>query len=209
MKLLSTTKTWSSWWRDRKIDWDKDYLQTWNHPHRNLIVRVLKTFNWGSLLEIGCGPGANLVNIVKNIPGRQVGGVDVNPEAIALAEKTFKGGLFKVSTGNDIMISDKATDVILSDMALIYVGPTKINSYIKEIKRVARTAVVLCEFHSTNWLKRMMIRFRDGYNCYDYVKLLENHGFYDIETYQLRPEDWPGIRNGDVRTLIVARVPRR
>ena len=209
MKLFRTTKEHSIYWKNRKIDWSKDYLSTWNHPHRRLIAEVLKTFNWLSLIEIGCGGGANLAYIVKNIPGRQVGGIDINPDAIELCQKTFKGGIFKVNSADDIMLSDKSTDVVLSDMTLIYVGPRKIGDYIREIKRITRNHVLLCEFHTTNWWNKLALKMNSGYNSYNWPKLLRKYGFYDIVIYKIPPEGWPG---GDPQKtfgyIIRATVPK-
>jgi ubiquinone/menaquinone biosynthesis C-methylase UbiE len=205
-----TTDQHKKWWANRKIDWKTSYLDTWNHPHRHIISAILANFNWLSLIEIGCGPGTNLVNILKKFKGRQVGGVDVNPEAIELAKKTFTDGLFKVCQGNDVMLSDKSTDVVLTDMALIYVGPLKINSYIEEIKRIGRNHIVLCEFHSENLIRRLWLKIFSGYNAYNYRKLLEKHGFYDILSYKLTQEDWPeGTHQKEFGYIFTARVPKR
>lgn len=205
-----TTKQHAEWWTNRKIDWKTSYLDTWKHPHRECISAMLSQFSWLSLIEIGCGPGANLINIIKKFKDRQLGGVDVNPEAIALAKKTFTDGLFKVCPGNDVMLSDKSTDVTLTDMMLIYVGPLKIDSYIEELKRITRNHVMLCEFHSKNPFKRLWLKMFSGYNAYDYPSLLRKHGFYDILSYKLAPEDWPdGKHQKDFGYIFTARVPKR
>lgn len=205
-----TTNQFKDWWRNRKVDWKKEYLSTWNHPHRFFITKVLRSFPWLSLLEIGCGGGANLANIVKGIPGRQVGGVDINPDAIALAEKSFKGGFFKINSADDIMMSDKSVDVILSDMTLIYVGPFQIGRYIKEMRRLARSCIVLCEFHSDSWWNRLALLLNSGHHAYNYRKLLEKHGFYDIMILKIPSEAWPDGRDYELfRHIIVAKVPKR
>lgn len=215
MRFFRTTNQWSEWWKNRKMDWEKDYLSTWNHPHRFMITFILSTFPWVSLMEIGFGGGPNLINIIKHLTGRQVGGTDVVPEAVEMAEKTFVGGMFKVCPADDIMLSDNATDVALVDMVLIYVDPTRIDKHIKEIKRVARTHIVFCEFHSTSWWERFKLRWRSGYNAYDYKKLLKKHGFYDIELFKIPNEAWPkedGTPSSDeenkFRYIIKAKKPR-
>ena len=171
---------------------------------------MLRNFSWLSLIEVGCGSGANLVNIVKHFPGRQLGGVDVNPDAIQLAQDTLKNALLKVGSGDDIMLSDNSTDVVLSDMCLIYVGPRKIKKYLEEMKRIARNYIVLCEFHSTSWWNRLALKINLGYNAYNYDKLLEKLGFYDIQMYKLKEEDWPdGNPQKTFAYIIMARVPKR
>ena len=182
-----------NYWRNRKIDWKQAY---WNldHPHRELIIKALKRINFGSIIEVGCGAGANLGNIIKNFKGVQVGGIDINQDAINTALELFGGDaeVLEVSDISHIFLSDKSADVILSDMALIYIDPLRINKAIEEIKRVARTNVLLLEFHHTNWFKRLALRLLSGYNSYNWKKLLEKHGFMDIEMYKLTEKDWPG-----------------
>jgi len=175
-----------------KIDWKTSYLDTWTHPHRKVIIAALRSFGWVSLLEVGCGGGANLAAILKAFTGKQVGGIDVNEDAIELARKTFNGGVFKVNSADDIMMSDGSVDVVLSDMTMIYVGPTKIMEYLEEMKRVTRGYIVLCEFHSRSWWNRLALKINTGYNAHNYRKLLTKLGFYDIMEYKLREEDWPG-----------------
>jgi ubiquinone/menaquinone biosynthesis C-methylase UbiE len=210
MKLFKSTRSWSTWWKHRKIDWKKDYLSTWNHPHRSVVVGALRLFKWLSLMEIGCGGGANLVKIIKEFPGRQIGGIDISPSAIALCQEAIHGGVFKVGSGDDVMLSDKSTDVILSDMMLIYVGPLKIRKYLLEMKRLARNYVVLCEFHSTSIRQRLLLKLTSGYNAYDYRTLLTKMGFYDILEYKLKEEDWPGGNpQKTFAYIIIARVPKR
>ena len=202
-----TTNQFKNWWKNRDIDWEKEYKETWNHPHRKIITDVLKQFAWSSLYEIGCGAGANLINISRNIPNRYLGGVDINPKAIEVANKTFKGGFFTVGSADDIMLSGKATDVVLSDMCLIYVGPTKINKYIQEIKRISRGYVILLEMHSNSWIKRLWLRLFSGHNSYNYDKLLRKNGFYDIIMYKLNGNIWGD--DNQFRHLIIAKTPKR
>lgn len=208
MKLFRTTKKHIKYWTNRKIDWEAHYMNP-DHPHRMLLVEMLKRLPWMSLIEIGVGAGANLVAILKNIPGRQVGGVDVNPDAIDYCNKIFKGGIFKVDSADDIMLSDKSTDVILSDMCLIYVEPKKIKKYLRELKRVARNYVVLFEFHSPKWYERLAMKWKEGYNMYNWHKLLDKNGFYDVGIYKISPEFWP---ESDLQQkyghIIVAKVPK-
>jgi len=210
-----TTKNHKDDWAGRKIDWDKSYRQTWKHPHRAVICAGLRLFDWVSIFEIGCGGGANLIKIIKEFPNRQIGGIDFNKDAIELCQKTFKGGIFKVGSGDDVMLSDKSTDVVLSDMTLIYVSPFKIKDYLLEMKRLGRNYIVLCEFYSISFLSRLKLKIKTGYFAHNYKRLLEKIGCYDIMEYKLKPEDWPdenGIGHDPQKTyayLIIARIPRK
>lgn len=205
---IKSTSQWSDYWIKRKADWKTAYLDTYDHPHRRILVGVLKRIPWVSLLEIGCNSAPNLMAIIKNIPGKQVGGIDVNADAIELCNQTFRDGFFKVNSADDIMMSDKSVDVVLSDMTLIYVSPRDINRYVAEIKRIGRNYVVLCEFHSKNIWQRLRLKLTSGYNAYDWKKLLDKHGFYDIQSFKLKPEDWPGGNpQKTFAYIIVAKIP--
>lgn len=201
----------TKFWKERKIDWETQYLDTWEHPHRGLLSKVLQTFTWQSLWEVGCGPGPNILRFIKEgLTDKYYGGSDINPEAIELARQKFKGARFRVESVEDLFLSDKFTDVILSDATLIYVDPFKIKKVLKELKRCVRIRLVFCEFNSTNILKRWLFRFKTGYNVYDYKKLLEEIGCYDIQIYKLPPEAWPGTKKGEgwyeFGSIISARV---
>lgn len=203
---IKTTAGHKRFWKERKIDWAKDYLSTWDHPHRNLLVWVLKSIPFVSLWEVGCGPGANLVKITKEIPSKQLGGSDVNEDAIELARKTFTGGRFHVEGVEDLLLSDKSVDVVLSDATLIYIGPAKIKKALGECTRIARNHIILCEFSGGNWFKRLIFRIKTGYNAYDYPKLLEEMGCYDIRSFKIPKEFWDGTPWTEWGYIIIARV---
>ena len=191
--MFKTTSQHKRFWERRKIDWSAHYTATWDHPHRTLIMYALQSFPWVSLWEVGCGSGPNLVRIIKHgFQGRQLGGSDVNSDAIETARKTFKGGKFHCESSEDMLLSDRAVDVMLSDAHLIYIGPFKIKKVLGEMIRITRNNLVLCEFHSTSWLKRWLFRLKTGYNAYDYRKLLEELGCYDIKIVKIPKEFWPG-----------------
>lgn len=205
-----TTNQHTKWWQKRNIDWKKEYLATWNHPHRLFICALLKTFSWRSLFEVGCGAGANILALVKNFQDIQLGGVDINPQAIEVLQKTFSGGIFKVNDGMDIMMSDGASDVMLTDMYLIYVGRFKILKQLKEIRRISRRTVILCEFHSTSLIKRLKLLLTTGYHAYNYKKLLEKLGFYDIMIIKIPKEYWPDDpKLASFRYIIKATKPQK
>lgn len=203
---MRTTKKHTEYWENRKIDWKTSYFDTWTHPHRTLIISVLKGFPWHSLWEIGAGAGANLRRIIHDIPDKQLGGSDINAEAVKFMNETFQGGMFQVESGENILMSDRSVDVVLSDMVLIYVGPTKIKKYLKEMKRVARSKIVLCEFHSESLFKRLWVWFKSGYYVHNYKKLLRKLGYYEVYVQHIPREYWDVDNNSEFRSIIIASV---
>lgn len=196
------------YWKNRKGDWKFHHLSTWNHPHRTLIVYALQSFPWFSLWEIGCGAGANLVKIVKELPNHQLGGSDINADMIEVAKETLVGGRFHVEDCTDLLLSDNSVDVTLSDATLMYIGPKEINKAIGELVRVSRTAIILFEYHSTNWFERLVFRLRTGYNIYNYQHLLEKHGCYDIQKFKIDKRIWDDKEWSRYGHLLIAKVTK-
>ena len=81
-------------WTNRKIDWESHYWNL-NHPMRQEIIRIMKNYSrFRSVLEIGCGAGANLFNIRKAFKDTMVAGCDINSDAIKIAKEKFKEHTF-------------------------------------------------------------------------------------------------------------------
>lgn len=218
MGILKSTNQHKKYWKERQIDWYQSYLAgidpatnkpMWDHPHREIFIWILKSIPWVSLWEVGCGAGANLVKITKEFQGKQLGGSDINKDAIEVAKKIFVGGRFHVESAEDMLLSDNAVDVMLSDAALIYVGPEKIDQALHEITRIARNQIILCEFHGKNWLSRLLFKLKTGYNAYNYQDLLEKHGCYDINIVKIPEAAWPGFPWNKWGYIISAKVTKK
>lgn len=205
---MKTTRTHKSYWKKRKIDWISAYLNP-THPHRAIIVEKMARFRpIGSVFEIGCGAGANLYLIKKLNPKIQVGGIDINEDAIKTARQALgvNPEFFEVGSYDKIFAGDGSTDIVLTDMALIYADHRTALKTLKEAKRIARKGIVLCEFHSESFIKRKGLWLASGYYSYNYKKLLEDAGFFDPEFYQLTEQDWEGVRQeGNFRWIITAK----
>jgi len=184
-----TTKKHKKYWKERKIDWRTAYFDTWNHPHRQMIIDELKHIPFTSILEFGCASGLNLYRISQEFPNVKIGGVDINSDAIELCQKIMPGGVFVQDSIEDVFFSDKSVDVVLADAALIYIGPSKIDRVVKEMKRIARNNIILVEFHASV-LKRIGVWWSSGYFAYNYKKLLSKHGFYDITMKKIPTKIW-------------------
>lgn len=179
------------YWRARNINWNDAYFNP-RHPHRILILREMMRFNFKSVFEIGCGAGANLVNIYNVFKGAEIGGTDINEQAIETARKNLPYAKdLEVGTADDIFFSDKSIDVIITDATLLYVNPFKIKKVVKEMARVARNGIVLCEpFRYKAW-QRWYLWWAEGLFLHNYPKLLKRAGFYDIKMLKITKEFWP------------------
>ena len=190
--LFKTTNYFRNYWKQRVINWHESYFNI-DHPHRQKIIEILKRFDFWSILEIGCGAGANLYLVKQSFPRVDIGGIDWNADAIEEAKKMLpRASILQVGEATDIYISDKGADIILSDMCLIYLTKKNFYKVLEEARRVARVGMVFCEFHHKSWFRRQILRWTSGYNSYNYKKELKKAGFYDIQMYKLTEQDWPG-----------------
>ena len=208
IKAILNPSYWRKYWKGRKLGWRQAYTDV-NHPHRQVIIDKLKGFGvFRSILEVGCAAGANLYKIKQAFPGADVGGLDWSAEAIEEAKRLLpKASVLQVGEAQDIYISNKGTDILLSDMCYIYLDKKNFRSALKEAKRVTRVGVIFCEFNATSWFKRTGIKMLTGYNAYDYRKELERAGFYDIEIQKLTTAEWPGTeKEKGLRAIITARA---
>ena len=201
-----STNQHKKYWQGRVYGW-KEYSETWNHPRRTFLSNVLKQLPFMSVMEIGCGSGPNLINLLRHVQGKQLGGVDINPEAIKVANSIFHGGYFKVGSAEHMLVSDRSTDVTLTDSFLMYVGPLKIKKYLKEIKRITRDFIVLAEYHHKSWFKRQKLRIFSGRHAYNYKQLLLKLGCYDVTLVKV--PDFEQDNDAEFRYIIIARPPKR
>jgi len=205
-RMFTGTKKNEKYWKERQIDWKTGYW-TPEHPHREMIIKALGRFNFGSVFEIGCASGANLQRIHQAYPQTQFGGMDINAEAIALAKQLLpQAQILDVGQADDIYFSDKSIDVILTDATLIYIDRDKIDKVMKEITRIARNGIVLCEFHSQSWWRRLGLRFVSHLNAYDYEKLLDKYDCYDIQFTKIPADIWPVLPWMEFGWIISARI---
>lgn len=190
---MKNTKQHKEYWENRKINWEEDYLKgVINHPHRQMIINALSKMQFKSVLEVGMGAGANLVRIKHQWPSVEVGGTDINLDAVKTASKYLPDAKY-LDTGDprDIYMSDKSIDVVMSDACLIYFDPRNIKKALREMKRVSRNGILLCEFHHESLYKRWKLRLDTGYNAYNYIKLLDELDFFDIQVTKIPKEVWP------------------
>jgi ubiquinone/menaquinone biosynthesis C-methylase UbiE len=173
-------------WLTRDINWEESYF-TPDHPKNDLLVEVLKNIRFGSIVEVGCASGGNLARIKREFPDVEVGGIDISPQAIEEAKRLIGDyvAVLEVSPAHKIFLSDKSVDVVMTNMCLIYVDPFHIKKTIKEIKRISRSYVIFVEFHNEHWFNRLVCRLFNGYNMYNYYKLLSKHGFHDIVSMEV------------------------
>jgi len=194
-----------SYWKNRELDWEDAY---WNpeHPHRKMLVEVLKDYPFQSVLEIGCGAGVNLWNIKEAFPDVSLAGCDINSDAIEFAKTKLPDADLKVGNAEALPFHGGKYDLILTDAMLIYIHPNRIRRVLREIRRVGSRGGIVCfiEFHSKSLAKRLGLRLTSRYFAYDYQKILKAQYFKGIRIFKLGKDKWPGQPWESFGSLILA-----
>lgn len=194
------TKTDELFWKLRHIfdkKWAEKYIskEAISQAHREfLIERISSYFPFESVLEMGSSAGPNLYLLAKRFPKVKFYGIDISVKAVKTGRKFFiKEKLNNVSLilgkFDDIKkIQDKSMDIVFSDAALIYVGRDKINLIIKEMMRVAKKAIILCEQNSN-----LSTSFYKDHWIHNYKSLFSKYiPLEKIRMTKLSPEIWSG-----------------
>lgn len=147
-------------WKFRHLfdeKWSENYIskQSIYNPCRKFFIEKISAYlPFDNALEIGCASGPNLYLLAKKIPQAKFYGIDISKKAVEIGQKYFKKENIKnvfLEAGkaeNLKKFQDKSIDIIFTDAVLVCIDPEKIDSVIKEIFRVAKKAIIFCEWHT-------------------------------------------------------------
>ena len=134
-------------------------------PRFDVVIRLLKDIKAKTLLDLGCGSGALTLRIAQVIGAAEVYGVDIDDEALRIAEmrgiKTFKVDLSK----EHIPLPDESIDIITALEVLEHLlNP---DHMIKEAYRVLKKGgyFLVSTPNLASWVNRIVMLL--GYQPYN------------------------------------------
>ena len=101
-----------------------------------------------SVLEIGCGQGANLKPIAGLLDPHDVWGVDINEDALALARLHAPGVNVVASRARRLPFRDDLADLAFTVGVLIHQPETTLPIVMAEIVRCSARYVLWAEYHA-------------------------------------------------------------
>ena len=135
---------WSKGWPDSYL-----YEESINGKHRLKIVEALRTFQpFESVLDYGCGPGANLFVLARHFQEAKLYGTDISLKAIECARETFKDfeNINVWNLHDEACEKHEPWDVVITDAVFIYLkDPGKV---IEDLKKSMTKGYIGCEWHS-------------------------------------------------------------
>lgn len=103
------------------------------------IFKLLNTLNLGKVLNVGGADGSQS-NLIKTLFGADVTTVDINSEALKIAEEDY-GLKTKIGSANNLPFEDNAFDTIVCIETIEHVEGSE--AVVSELMRVARKNVII------------------------------------------------------------------
>ena len=179
--------------------WGRIILRGRNKGHAPLAKWGMSYLKWSpewSLLDVGCGGGANLAEMSIRCPEGSVYGIDISEESVKFARKKNRDLLGKrcfIEQGSvEKLPYENEMFNVVTAFETIYFWNDLLQSF-TEIARVLKKGgifLICCEMSdpsNTIWTSRI-----DGMTIHpvrELRSLLSRSGFTDISVYKRRKED--------------------
>jgi ubiquinone/menaquinone biosynthesis C-methylase UbiE len=137
-------------------DYDNPY---WDLVRKKLLTKFLDVIDFNSkvALEVGCGPGGNLLHIAQHHSPKMLIGVDVSVKMLELARNNLArhsavAELCRID-GITLPIADRSVDVSFTVTVLQHVTDAgACSSLIREMCRVTRKTIIIIEHTASEGL---------------------------------------------------------
>lgn len=185
-------------------------LRGMNKGHAPLAEWGMSCMKWQhdwNVLDIGCGGGANLAEILKRCPDGKVYGIDLSPESVAFARKKNKKHLntrcfVEQGSADQLPYADQTFDAVTAIETVYFWG--NLNQAFIEVARILKENghfLICCEMsnpENTVWSNRiegMIIHSGDKLKS-----ILTDTGFTNIAIYHHSKEILCVIAQKDDKT---------
>jgi len=145
-KAAALAKKWDYdyWDGDRKICYGGyKYMPGRWAPVAQMMVDHYGLKAGDKVLDIGCGKGFQLMELLAACPGLEVTGIDVSPYAIENGHEDLKGRL-QVGNAADLPFEDDAFDYVFSITTLHNLHAYDLDKALREMERVGKKDKYLC-----------------------------------------------------------------
>jgi len=142
--FLETTRTAYDTIADAYVEYVRDEMAA--QPFERAMLGVFAELVQGPVLEVGCGPGRISAHL-RDL-GARVSGIDLSPEMIAIARRTYPDLRFDVGSMTDLELPEAGLGGIVAWYSLFYVPPERQPDVLATFHRaLAPGGVLLLAFH--------------------------------------------------------------
>lgn len=189
----------------------KDFFSQCARPE-GFLGRVMLRFmnfghapltNWGldqvtfrndmTMLDIGCGGGATLKQLLKRSPGGKVYGIDISDESVAKAKRVNKQHLgsqvfVEQGSAHSLPWDNRSFDVVTA-VETVYFWPDLPRCF-QEVKRVLKPGgqfAIMLEVIDTDSSWTNVVEGMSVYSPEQLKEMLQQAGFSDVEVLRKKP----------------------
>lgn len=169
-----------------------------NKGHAELSKWGMSCLSWQpewKVLDIGCGGGANLSQILKRCPKGRAYGLDISPESVAFAQKKNKKNLgtrcfVEQGSASNLPYDDCTFNVVTAFETVYFWGD--LQHAFAEVTRVLKNGgyfLICCEMSDpTNEMWSSRIDEMVVHSANELESILSQTGFINIAVYQQKEE---------------------
>jgi len=186
--------------KDQREYWDRrgvsymDEVFEWGYHDReiffqNMLIDELRSLDFDSFFEAGCGFGWNVKRVKQEFAGKMVGGLDFSFTQLSSSQKFLAGIDIPVANGDNCAMpfKDNAFDVGFSLGVFMNIHPSRIEDALREMTRVCKKYIIHLEYdqnHTSRSLREQRA-FKTNIISHDYKGLYESLGkkVVKFETY--------------------------
>jgi len=161
------------WDGDRKYGYGGyKYIPGWWSEVAKKIVDTYSLNNNSSLLDIGCGKGFLLSEIMNILPGIKIKGLDISSHAISLANTEIKPLISKYDCRLPLDFKDNEFDLAISLGTMHNFKINELKISVAEISRVSKQSYLMVESYRND---------KELFNLQCWALTCES--FYDVESW--------------------------
>jgi pseudaminic acid biosynthesis-associated methylase len=109
---------------------------------------IAERFAFGSVLEVGCTQGDNLIHLARHVPADEIWGVDINPVVLDHLRGHVPGVNPVLGVARDLPFPDDSFDLVVTVGLLIHIPDDTLERVMAELVRVSRRWILSGEYHA-------------------------------------------------------------
>jgi len=114
-------------------------------PVAELLIEHFGLNENSSVLDVGCGKGFLLYELVQILPGLAVAGFDISKHGLSDCKEEIKGNLYQHRAQDPYPYGEDAFDLVISLGCLHNLRLFELEKALKEIERVGKSGYVMAE----------------------------------------------------------------
>ncbi len=126
------------------------YIERISKPIAKKIIKAFKLNKNSRILDLGCGKGYLIYEILKLLPGIKVKGIDISKHAIKNIPKVLKGNVIHKDAKKKLPFRDKEFDLAISFGLFHNFNLLELEKSISEFSRVAKKNYLMVESYRNN-----------------------------------------------------------